>query len=93
MLEEDDGRAFLRYTAIWPAFESLCILHGYQRRLEKWWLASALVAIWFYGWIKGRFRGSLIAVPVISSRPFACVRLWDLLERCALQLGVLILLW
>jgi len=80
MLEEDQGRAFLRYTAIWPAFENLHTLHGYQCRFEYWWLASALVAIWVYGWIKGRFRGSLTAVPVISSRLFACLRLWDLLD-------------
>ena len=57
--------------------------------LSALWLASGLVVIWIYGWIKGRFRGSLIAVPVISCL-FACMRLWDLLERCALTLGALI---
>jgi len=68
MIEVDEGRAFLLYTTIWPALESLRTLHGYQRRFESWWLTSALVAIWVYGWIKGRLRGGLIAVPVISSR-------------------------
>ena len=75
MAEGDGGRGFLCYTTIWPAFESLCTLHGYHSTSESWWLASALVGIWVYGWMKGRFRGGLIAVPVLSSLTLlACLR-------------------